>query len=111
MMTFGTLGSLYPLAAPVMSLILLGMRGGVVTVALSAISMTLLCVTGYSYLPIQNAYPNSFGRAAIFTLNYACVSTFSTLTCGKLLKSLSASVDDQRSVAEALADRQAALHA
>jgi hypothetical protein len=79
--------------------------------ALSAISMTLLWVTGYSYFPIQNAYPNSFGRVAIFTLNYACVSALIVLTCGKLLKSLSASVDGQRLVAEALANRQAALHA
>jgi hypothetical protein len=111
MMTFGTLGPLYPLVAPVMSLTLLGKRGGVVMPALSAISMTLLWVTGYSYFPIQNAYPNSFGRVAIFTLNYACVSALIALTCGKLLKSLSASVDGQRLVAEALADRQAALYA
>jgi hypothetical protein len=39
------------------------------------------------------------------------VGAFITLTCGRLLKSLCASLGDQRLVAEALADRQAALHA
>jgi hypothetical protein len=39
-------GLLYLLAAPVTSLILLGMRAGLVMLALSAISVTLLCMTG-----------------------------------------------------------------
>jgi diguanylate cyclase (GGDEF)-like protein/PAS domain S-box-containing protein len=111
MMTVGTLGLLYLLAAPVMSVILQGMRAGLVMLALSAASMMLLGLTGYSHFPIENSDPNSFATVAIFTLNYTCVGAFITLTCGKLLKGLSASLNDQRLVAEALAERQAALHA
>jgi diguanylate cyclase (GGDEF)-like protein/PAS domain S-box-containing protein len=111
MMTVGTLGLLYLLAAPVMSVILLGIRAGLVTLALGAVSMMLLGLTGYSHFPIENADANSFATVAIFTLNYTCVGLFITLTCGKLLKGLSASLDDQRLVAEALAERQAALQA
>jgi hypothetical protein len=48
MMTVGTLNLLYLLAARVMSVILLGMRAGLVVLALSAISMMLLGLTGYS---------------------------------------------------------------
>ena len=111
MMTVGTLGLLYLLAAPVMSVILLGIRAGLVTVALGAVSMMLLGLTGYSHFPITNGDANSFATVAIFTLNYTCVGLFITLTCGKLLKGLSASIDDQRLVAEVLAERQAALQA
>lgn len=109
MMTVGPLGLLYLLAAPVMSVILLGVRAGLVMVALGAASMMVLGLTGLSHFPIDNADANSFGTVAIFTLNYACVGGFITLTCGKLLKGLSASLDGQRFVAEALAERQAAL--
>jgi len=111
MMTVGTLGLLYLLAAPVMAMILMGMRAGLVMLALSAVSMMLLGLSGYSHFPIENGDPNSLATVAIFTLNYTCVGAFITLTCGKLLKGLSASLDNQRLVAEALAERQAALHA
>ena len=111
MMTVGTLGLLYLLAAPVMSVILVGMRAGLIMLALSAVSMMLLGLTGLTHFPMGNADPNSFATVTIFTLNYTCVGAFITLTCGKLLKGLSASLDDQRLVAEALAERQAALHA
>jgi diguanylate cyclase (GGDEF)-like protein/PAS domain S-box-containing protein len=109
--TVGTLGLMYLLAVPVMSVILVGMRTGLVMLALSAISIMLLGLTGYGHFPIENGDPNSFATVAIFTLNYTCVGAFITLTCGKLLKGLSASLDDQRLVAEALAERQAALQA
>jgi diguanylate cyclase (GGDEF)-like protein/PAS domain S-box-containing protein len=111
MMTVGTLGLLYLLAAPVMSVILLGVRAGLVMVALGAASIMILGLTGYAHFPIDNADANSLGTVAIFTLNYACVGAFVTLTCGKLLQGLSASLDGQRFVAEALAERQAALSA
>jgi hypothetical protein len=42
MMTVGTLGLLYLLAAPVMSVILLGIRAGLVTLALGAVSMIVI---------------------------------------------------------------------
>jgi diguanylate cyclase (GGDEF)-like protein/PAS domain S-box-containing protein len=110
MMTVDTLGLLYLLAAPLMSVVLLGMRAGLVMLALCAISMMVLGLTGYSHFPIANADPNALATVAIYTLNYICVGAFITLTCGKLLKGLSASLDDQRLVAETLAERQAALH-
>lgn len=102
MMTVGTLNLLYLLAARVMSVILLGMRAGLVVLALGAISMMLLGLTGYSHFYPQNAHPNSFGTVTIFRLNYTCVGAFLTLTCGKLIKGLFASLDDQRLVAEAM---------
>ena len=46
MMTVGPLGLLYLLAAPVMSVILLGVRAGLVMVALGAASMMVLGLTG-----------------------------------------------------------------
>jgi diguanylate cyclase (GGDEF)-like protein/PAS domain S-box-containing protein len=111
MVTVGTLGLLYLLAAPVLAVVLAGMRAGFVMLALCSVSMMLLGLTGYCHFPIENGDPNSLATVAIFTLNYACVGAFITLTCGKLLKGLSASLDGQRLVAEALAERQAALHA
>lgn len=111
MMTVGTLGVLYLLAAPVMAVILLGMRAGMIMLALCTVSMMVLGLTGASQFPITNSDPNSFATVAIFTLNYTCVGAFITLTCGKLLKGLSASLDDQHLVAESLTNQQAALHA
>lgn len=55
-----------------MSVILLGMRAGLVVLALGAISMMLLGLTGYSHFYPQNAHPNSFGTVTIFRLNYTC---------------------------------------
>jgi diguanylate cyclase (GGDEF)-like protein/PAS domain S-box-containing protein len=111
MISVGTLGLMYLLAAPVLAVVLMSMRAGLVMLALCAVSMMLLGLTGYCHFPIENGDPNSLATVAVFTLNYAGVGAFITLTCGKLLKGLSASLDDQRLVAEALADRQAALHA
>ncbi|MDQ2820365.1 MAG: EAL domain-containing protein [Pseudomonadota bacterium] len=111
MMTVGTLGLMYLLAAPVMSVILVGLRAGLGMLALSACSIIVLGLTGYSHFPIENGDPNSFATVFIFTLNYAGIGAFITLTCGKLLKGLSASLDEQRLVAETLAERQSSLHA
>jgi diguanylate cyclase (GGDEF)-like protein/PAS domain S-box-containing protein len=103
MITVGTLGLLYLLSAPVMSVILLGLPAGLVMLALGAVSMMVLGLAGYIHFPIQNGDANSFATVAIFTLNYTCVGAFITLTCGKLLKGLSTSLNGQRFVAEALA--------
>ena len=110
-MAVGTLGLLYLLAAPVMAVILMSLRAGMVILTLGAMAMMLLGLTGQTHFPIENGDPNAFATVAVFTLNYVCVGAFITLTCGKLLTGLSASLDSQRLVAETLAERQAALHA
>jgi diguanylate cyclase (GGDEF)-like protein/PAS domain S-box-containing protein len=111
MVTVDTLGLCYLMAAPVMAVILLGMRSGVVMLALCAASMMALGLLGYSHYPMGGFATNSFATVAIFTLNFTCVGAFITLTCGTLLKGLAGSLRDTGRFANSLEERQDALHA
>lgn len=111
MVAVGTLGLCYLIATPVMAVILLGMRSALVMLAISAVSMMGLGLSGYSQFPLADFSPNSFATVAIFTLNFTCVGAFITFTCDMLLKGLSRSLNDVRMFAASLEERQAVLHA
>ncbi|HEX8478684.1 MAG TPA: EAL domain-containing protein [Telluria sp.] len=111
MVTVDTLGLCFLMAAPVMAVILLGMRSGMVMLALCAASMMALGLLGYSHFPMGGFSANSFATVAIFTLNFTCVGAFITLTCGTLLKGLAGSLRDTGRFANSLEERQDALHA
>jgi diguanylate cyclase (GGDEF)-like protein/PAS domain S-box-containing protein len=111
MTTVGTLGLFYLMAIPVMGIILLGMRSALAMLALCAATMLALGLTGYAEFPMAQFSPNSFATVAIYTLNVTCVGGFITLACGALLKGLSGSLDDVRTFAGSLEERQAALSA
>lgn len=111
MITVGTLGLCYLIATPVMAVVLLGMRSALVMLAVSAVSMMGLGLSGYSQFPLADFPPHSFATVTIFTLNFTCVGAFITFTCDKLLKGLSGSLNDVRTFAGTLQERQAVLHA
>jgi prepilin signal peptidase PulO-like enzyme (type II secretory pathway) len=67
MVTVDTLGLCFLMAAPVMAVILLGMRSGVAMLALCAASMMALGLLGYSHFPMGGFAANSFATVAIFT--------------------------------------------
>lgn len=109
MLTVGVLGVCYLMAVPVMAVILLGMPAGFAMLALSAISMLVLGLTGYGALPVADLASDSWQGVGIFTLNFACVGGFITITCGTLLQGLSGSLNDVRGFAGSLEEGQAAL--
>lgn len=109
MLTVGALGVCYLMAVPVMAVILLGMRAGFAMLALSATSMLVLGLTGHGALPVADLASDSWQGVGIFTLNFACIGGFITVTCGTLLKGLSGSLSDVRGFAASLEQGQAAL--
>jgi diguanylate cyclase (GGDEF)-like protein/PAS domain S-box-containing protein len=111
MITVGALGLSYLMAPPIIAVILLGMRPAFVTLAVSAGCMLTLGLAGFSQLPIAEFPRDSFAAVAIFTLNFTCVGAFITLMCGALLKGLSSSLNDVRTVASSLTKKRAAMHA
>lgn len=109
MLTVGALGVCYLMAVPVMAVILLGMPAGFAMLAVSAISMLVLGLTGHGALPVADLASDSWQGVGIFTLNFACVGGFITITCGTLLKGLSGSLNEVRGFAGSLEEGQAAL--
>ena len=111
MITVGSLGLCYLMGLPVLAVILLGMRPALAMLALGAVSMLALGLTGHSELAVADFPKDSLAGVGIFTLNFTCVGAFITITCDTLLKGLSASLSDVRGFAVSLEEKQAALHA
>nr|WP_314547551.1 EAL domain-containing protein [uncultured Massilia sp.] len=109
LLTVGALGVCYLMAVPVMAVILLGMPAGFAMLALGAASMLVLGLTGHGALPVADLANDSWQGVGIFTLNFACVGGFITITCGTLLKGLSGSLSDVRGFAASLEEGQTAL--
>jgi len=110
LITVGAIGLCYLMAPPILAVILLGMRPAFIALGLSAACMMVLGLAGYSKLTVGSIPGNSFLGVLIFALNFSCVGGFITLSCGRLLKGLSRSLDDVRGFAESLEERQTSLH-
>lgn len=111
LITVGAIGLCYLMALPVMTVILLGMRSAFAVLAVSASCMMVLGLTGHSDLTVADFAKDSLSGVGIFTLNFTCVGGFITLACGTLLKGLSGSLDDARSFAGSLEEKQVTLRA
>jgi diguanylate cyclase (GGDEF)-like protein/PAS domain S-box-containing protein len=111
LMTVGALGLCYLMALPVMTVILLGMQSAFAVLAVSASCMMVLGLTGHSDLTVADFAKDSLLGVGIFTLNFTCVGGFITLACGTLLKGLSGSLNDVRSFAGSLEEKQVTLRA
>ncbi|MEG1055649.1 MAG: PAS domain-containing protein, partial [Janthinobacterium sp.] len=111
MVLVGAIGLCYLMAAPIIAVILLGMRTAFATLGISAVCMMVLGLAGYSQLTVADLPRDSFLGVSIMVLNFTCIGGFIALACGRLLKGLTRSLDEVHGFAESLEGRQASLHA
>lgn len=102
MMMIGPLGLCYLIAVPVMAVILLGLRTAFFTLAISAACMFCLGIQGLCNLPVGQLAPTSLSAVGLFTLTFTCVGTFISISCNTLIKGLSSSLENARTVAASL---------
>lgn len=109
MIVIGPLGLCYLIAVPVMAVILLGLQPALVTLIISSVCMFSLGIEGLCDLPVGDFPPTSFSVVALFTLTFICVGTFISISCNTLIKGLSSSLENVRTVAASLQQGQDAL--
>jgi diguanylate cyclase (GGDEF)-like protein/PAS domain S-box-containing protein len=100
----------YLLGPPVMAVILLGLRPAMFALALSALSIVGLGAGGHVSLAVPGMEHDPFMASLAVTLNFSCVGAMITLTSGTLIKGLSLSLADVRTVADSLEANQARLN-
>jgi diguanylate cyclase (GGDEF)-like protein/PAS domain S-box-containing protein len=109
LLTVGPISLNYLLAPPVLAVILLGTRPAMFALAISAASIMALGLAGETNMQVTSLELDPLLASFAVTLNFACIGAMITLTTGTLLKGLSRSLSEARSVADSLADGQAAL--
>jgi diguanylate cyclase (GGDEF)-like protein/PAS domain S-box-containing protein len=109
LLTVGPISLNYLLAPPVMAVILLGTRPAMFALAISATSIMALGLAGKTNMQVTSLELDPLLASFAVTLNFACIGAMITLTTGTLLKGLSRSLSEVRSVADSLADGQAEL--
>jgi diguanylate cyclase (GGDEF)-like protein/PAS domain S-box-containing protein len=109
LLTVGPISLNYLLAPPVLAVILLGTRPAMFALAISATSIMALGLAGKTNMQVTSLELDPLLASFAVTLNFACIGAMITLTTGTLLKGLSRSLSEVRSVADSLADGQAEL--
>jgi diguanylate cyclase (GGDEF)-like protein/PAS domain S-box-containing protein len=109
LLTVGPISLNYLLAPPVMAVILLGTRPAMFALAISATSIMALGLAGKTNMQVTSLELDPLLASFAVTLNFACIGAMITLTTGTLLKGLSRSLSEVRSVADSLVDGQAEL--
>jgi diguanylate cyclase (GGDEF)-like protein/PAS domain S-box-containing protein len=111
MLSIGPIGLSYLLGPPIMAAILLGIRPALLALALGGASIVALGSTGLitSDVPGMEDLPAAASLAV--ALNYTFVGAMLALTCGTLLKGLSATLAGMRTAAAALEAKQSELRA
>lgn len=110
MIVIGPLGICYLIALPVMAVILLGLQAALITLVFSSACMFCLGILGFCALPVGDFPPTAFSVVGLFTLTFVCVGTFISISCNTLIKGLSSSLENIRTVAASLQQGQDALH-
>jgi len=111
LLTVGPISLNYLMAPPVLAVILLGTRPAMFALAISAALILILGISGQAPMQVTSLDHAPMLASLVVTLNFACIGAMITLTTGTLLKGLSRSLTEARSVAESLAAGQAELHA
>jgi len=106
MIHVGPVSQIYLFAAPVLAAILLG-----TTPAAIALAGTTLLVFGLSYGGLAHLSDHALRPSLIVALNFGFIGAIITLSCTSLLRRLTLSLDDLRTVASSLQDGQTTLQA
>jgi diguanylate cyclase (GGDEF)-like protein/PAS domain S-box-containing protein len=96
MLGIGPVSLNYLLGPPVMAVILLGIRPGMIALALGAAAIMGLGGSGLVKLAVPGMEDHALHASLAVTLNFSCVGAMITLTSGTLLKGLSSTLADVR---------------
>ena len=110
MVTVGAVSQIFLMGPPVMAVILLGTRQALLALVLSAAIVLGLGLSGHAKLVVTGIGEDSLLPSLIVTLNYLCIGSIITITCGTLLKGLSRSLDEVQGFADSLEAKQEKLH-
>jgi diguanylate cyclase (GGDEF)-like protein/PAS domain S-box-containing protein len=111
MLTIGPVSQIYLIAPPVLAVVLLGIWPALAALGVSALAILGLSLTGHAKLYVTGMPEYELLPSLIVTLNYLCIGILITTTCGSLLKLLARSLDELRTFADSLEQRQDELQA
>jgi len=111
LLTIGPVSLNYFIAPPALAVILLGTRPAMLSLALGTAIILALGISGQVTLQVPGMEHDALQSSLAVTLNFGCVGTLITLTCGTLLQGLSRSLTDVRGFAASLEAGQVELQA
>ena len=110
MLTVGAVSQIFLMGPPVLAVILLGTRQALFALLLSAATILGLGLSGHAELFVNGIGHHGLLSALVVTLNYLCVGTVITISCGALLKGLSQTLGEVQGFADSLQAKQDKLH-
>jgi len=110
MLTIGAVSQIFLMGPPVLAVILLGTRQALYALLLSAATILGLGLSGHAELFVKGLGDYPLLSSLVVTLNYLCVGTVITITCGTLLKGLSQTLEEMQGFADSLEAKQEKLH-
>ncbi|MCD2519556.1 PAS domain-containing protein [Massilia sp. G4R7] len=111
MLTVGSISQIYLVGPPVMAVILLGTRQALAILVFTALSIFALGASGKAELVVMGLGAQPLLAASAVCINFLCVGAIITLTCGTLIKGLTATLDEMQGVAASLEAKQDELRA
>ncbi len=110
MLMVGAVSQIFLMGPPVLAVILLGTRQALFALLLSAATILGLGLSGHAELFVKGLGSHGLLSSLVVTLNYLCVGAVITISCGALLKGLSATLEEMQGFAESLETKQEKLH-
>ena len=102
MLTVGPVSLNYLMAPPIMAVILLGNRPGILTLALGAACIVAFGVKGYARLYVPGLETDPLLSSVVVAINFSCVGGLVTFAAGTLFKGLARSAQEARTAADAV---------
>ena len=109
MLAIGPVSLSYLMAPPIMAVILLGRRAGLLTLALGTIGIVVFGISGHARLYVPSLETDPWLSSLIVAVNFSCVGALITYSTGTLLEWLARSLGESRASAASLEAGQAAL--
>ena len=100
MVAVGPVSLNYLMAPPIMAVILLGNRIGILTLVLGAASIVAFGVNGYARLYVPGLESAALLSSLVVAVNFGCVGAVVTFATGTLLKGLARSAREARTAAD-----------
>ncbi|WP_313168343.1 putative bifunctional diguanylate cyclase/phosphodiesterase [Massilia oculi] len=102
MLAVGPVSLNYLMAPPIMAVILLGNRPGILTLALGALCIVAFGMNGYARLYVPGLETDPLLSSLVVAINFSCVGALVTFAAGTLFKGLARSVQEARTAADAV---------
>jgi diguanylate cyclase (GGDEF)-like protein/PAS domain S-box-containing protein len=106
LMAVGPVSQVYLMAVPVLTALLVGLRGAVIALAINALTMYIVTAFGNVAMHAIGFDGQPLLQALIITINFIFVDAVMTISCAVLINGLEAAMGRQRAVALSLSREQ-----